>query len=218
MTIPNLRFAVLVGALAAAGCQDASETGASFEPTVVEQPSAEEARTAEPGTVQEPGPIGPVADTLPPSPGEDLPTFTTAASSADVTSTGEEAPILRAVRIGRHEGFDRIVFEFDSDGLPQWHVSYIDAPVIHCGSGDDVAVAGSAWLQVRFNGANAHTEAGEATSGPARRAVQLPSVREVVRTCDFEAEVTWIAGVSAAKPYRPRVLAEPARLVIDIQH
>lgn len=159
-----------------------------------------------------------VDDTLPPAAGQDLPTFTTEASSADVASTGPDAPILRDVRIAAHDDFDRLVFEFDSDGLPQWHVDYIDAPVIQCGSGHEMPVAGSAWLQVRFNGANAHTEAGEGTSGPMRRAPGLSSVREVVRTCDFEAEVTWVVGLSGPHAYRPRVLGDPARLVIDIAH
>lgn len=155
---------------------------------------------------------------LPPAGGPDLAQFTTATSGADVASTGPEIPVLRGVRVAGHEGFDRIVFEFDSDGLPQWHVSYIDPPVIQCGSGHGMAVAGNAWLQVRFHGANAHTAVGEPTSGPARRTVELPSVREVVRTCDFEAEVTWVAGVAGEQPYRPRVLEAPARLVVDIAH
>lgn len=159
-----------------------------------------------------------VDDTLPPAAGQDLPTFTTEASSADVASTGPDAPILRDVRIAAHDDFDRLVFEFDSDGLPQWHVDYIDAPVIQCGSGHEMPVAGSAWLQVRFNGANAHTQAGEGTSGPMRRPADLPSIREVVRTCDFEAEVTWVVGIAGQQPYRPRVLEAPARLVIDIAH
>ncbi|HET8819054.1 MAG TPA: hypothetical protein VFM73_05875 [Xanthomonadaceae bacterium] len=157
-------------------------------------------------------------DRLPPAEANALPGFTTGASGAAVASTGSNAPILRDVRIARHEGFDRIVFEFDSDGLPQWHVDYVDAPLIQCGSGHPTPVEGSAWLQVRFNGANAHTEAGEGTSGPGRRTVDLPSVREVVRTCDFEAEVTWIAGLAGRQAYRPRVLADPARLVVDVAH
>ena len=218
MRIPDWRLGALVLPLAAAvGCQDPSGTGASFEPTVVESTPSDVEPVSTDTPARPPVPIGPVADALPPPTGEDLPTFTTAASSADVASTGEDAPILRAVRIGRHEGFDRIVFEFDSVGLPQWHVGYVDAPVIQCGSGEAMAVDGTAWLQVRFNGANAHTEAGEATSGPARRTVGLP-VEEVVRTCDFEAEVTWVAGVSGKQPYRPRVLADPSRLAIDVAH
>lgn len=200
-----LRLAALLVAVLLAACQEPAGTGASVEPAPVDD-------------APRPSPTEVVDDTLPPAMGQDLPTFTTAASSADVTSTGPDAPILRAVRIGEHDDFDRIVFEFDSAGLPQWHVAYIDAPVIHCGSGDEVAVAGTAWLQVRFSGANAHTEAGEGTSGPARRTPGLPSLRELVRTCDFEAEVTWVAGVAGERAYRPRVLEGPARLVVDIAH
>lgn len=190
------------------GCRDGTDPPGAG-PAVTTQPEVSPAPPLE--TVS-------VDDALPPAMGQDLPTFTTEASSADVASTGPEAPILVDVRIAAHEGFDRIVFEFDSDGLPQWHVDYIDAPVIQCGSGHETPVAGSAWLQVRFNGANAHTEAGEGTSGPMRRTPALSSVREIVRTCDFEAEVTWVVGLADAQAYRPRVLEDPARLVIDIAH
>ena len=51
-----------------------------------------------------------------------------------------------------------------------------------------------------------------------RRTPALSSVREIVRTCDFEAEVTWVVGLADAQAYRPRVLEDPARLVIDIAH
>lgn len=175
----------------------------------------DEAAAPAPAEVEAPVPGDPAA-LLPAD--DTLPAFTTQGSSADVASTGPDAPILRDVRIAKHDGFDRIVFEFDSDGLPQWHVDYIDAPMIQCGSGHEMPVAGAAWLQVRFNGANAHTEAGEGTSGPMRRSPDLASVREVVRTCDFEAEVAWVVGMAGASAYRPIVLEDPARLVIDIAH
>lgn len=146
------------------------------------------------------------------------PTPTVGPSSAGVTSTGSEPPILRAVRVGEHPGVDRLVFEFDSAGLPAWHVEYVDRPVHDCGSGQPVRVAGDAWLQVRFNGAHAHTPEGVSTSGPRRRGVGLTVLRELVRTCDFEAEVTWVAGLARPNPYTARVLAGPSRLVIDIAH
>ena len=148
----------------------------------------------------------------------DLPTPTVAASSADATRVADEPPILRAVRIGEHAGHDRVVFEFDGEGLPAWRVEYVDRPVTDCGAGHAVPVAGGAWLQVRFSGAHAHTPAGVPTSGPARRSANHPALRELVRTCDFEAEVTWVAGLASATPYTPRVLSAPARLVIDIAH
>ena len=146
------------------------------------------------------------------------PTPTVGASRADVTSTASEPPILRAVRVGTHPGLDRLVFEFDGAGLPAWQVEYVDRPVRDCGSGQPVPVAGDAWLEVRFNGAHAHTPQGAPSSGPRRRGVGLPVLRELVRICDFEAEVTWVAGLARPNPYTAHVLAGPSRLVIDIAH
>lgn len=203
------RLVVLVAALAATGCQDAAKTGPAAEPTVVPVVADVDALAV---------PADEVEDALPAVPGEELPAFTTQASSAEVSSFGEEVPILRAVRIGRHDSFDRLVFEFDSEGVPQWHIAYVEGPAADCGSGHDVPLDGEARLQVRFMGAHAHTEAGQPTSGPRRRAVGQPALRELVRTCDFEAEVTWFAGVAGRQPYRPRVLDDPSRLVIDIAH
>ena len=200
--------------LVLAGCERTEDAPASQAPAATAEAAAPpHAPPADPGAGE-----ATRHDVLPPLDGQDLPTFTTEASSADVSSFGEAAPILRDVRIGQHEDFDRIVFEFDSEGLPQWHVAYLDGPPADCGTGAEVPLAGDATLQVRFSGANAHTEAGESTSGPRRRAVGQPSLRELVRTCDFEAEVTWVAGVAGRKAYRPRVLVEPSRLVLDIAH
>ena len=223
-----VRLALLSAVLAASGCQDPAETGAAFEPTPApaDAPAAPDPQPGlavpppvdAPATPPEGVPADELDDALPADPGADLPGFTTGASSAAVASTGPDVPILRAVRIGRHAGFDRLVFEFDSDGLPQWHVGYVDGPATDCGSGAEVPLEGSARLQVRFSGAHAHTEAGEPTSGPRRRGVDQPALRELVRTCDFEAEVTWFAGVDGRQAFRPRVLEAPARLVIDIAH
>lgn len=201
--------------LLATGCQEAGAPSAADDDVAADAATA----AVPPPATSRPDPVADIGvhDVLPPLEG-DAPSFTTDPAGADVASTGEEAPILRAVRIGQHEGFDRIVFEFDSDGLPQWHAAYLDAAPADCGTGEEVALDGDATLQVRFSGANAHTPEGEGTSGPRRRAVEQPSLRELVRTCDFEAEVTWVAGIAGRKDYRPRVLDAPARLVIDISH
>ena len=201
---------------AGGGCTQPSAPVASTD-----APASAPAAVAPAATVTEAPhtpPSDDVSDAFPPPMGADLPTATTAASSAEATSTGSEVPVLRAVRVGQHDGHDRLVFEFDGDGLPAWRVEYVDRPVTDCGAGQAVAVAGEAWLQVRFSGAHAHTPAGQPTSGPRQRLVDQPVLRELERTCDFEAEVAWVAGLARATAYRPRVLREPARLVIDIAH
>ncbi len=176
---------------------------------------------------QEPAPApSPVAAPQPPASSDNslpatapgLPAPTIGESHSGSTRSAGDLPILRAVRVGQQPAADRLVFEFDGTGLPGWRIEYVDRPVRDCGSGEPVPVAGDAWLQIRFDGAQAHSEAGEGTSGPRRRAPNQPVLRELVRTCDFEGEVTWVAGVGRPNPYTPRVLAAPARLVVDIAH
>ncbi|PWF48499.1 hypothetical protein C7C56_011745 [Massilia glaciei] len=156
--------------------------------------------------------------TAPPAAPSAARTIGAASATATATAAPGRQPIVRAVRSGRQAGADRLVFEFDTPGLPAWHAEYVDKPVRDCGSGDPVPVAGDGWLQIRFTGAQAHTEQGESTSGPRRRALALPVARELVRTCDFEGEVIWVIGVASPNPYTPLVLAQPSRLVIDIAH
>lgn len=188
---------------------DASPPSADASP-----PPAADGR-ADAGDALPPPPDG---DATPPVPGMDLPTRTSGRSSADATHTLPDVPILRAVRTGAQDGADRLVFEFDGDGLPAWSIEYVDRPVHECGSGDTVALPGDAWLQIRFMGAQAHTEAGEGTTGPKRRDVAMPNLLALARTCDFEGEVTWVAAVRRPDGYTPRVLDAPARLVVDIAH
>ena len=206
---PALVCAVVLAALSA-GCERDAAPGATSSPN-----RASGAQDVVPQAAPAPRPSA-VPATDPGAPPGPAPTV--APSAADSTRSGNDIPILRAVRVGRQPGADRLVFEFDGAGLPAWRVEYVDQPVRDCGSGEPVPIAGGAWLQIRFSGANAHTEAGEGTSGPRRRALTLPVLRELVRICDFEAEVAWVAGVASRNRYTPRVLPDPPRLVLDIAH
>jgi hypothetical protein len=124
---------------------------------------------------------------------------------------------LREVRSARNEGFDRVVFQFDGDQLPGYHLEYIDRPVIKCGSGDPTAIAGQGWLAVRIQPAQAH-ENGQVTVADRERKPGLPVLEELELTCDFEAEVTWVLGVKHPNKYRVMELHQPTRLVVDVQH
>ena len=141
---------------------------------------------------------------------------TTGISLAGRTNRGYAIQRVSAVRIGNHPGIDRMVFEFYDTGLPEWEVKYVDQPLLDCGSGEPVTVSGDAWLQITFRGAQAHTEAGEESGGPRRQVINQKMLHELVRTCDFEGEVIWVAGVVRPDGYTAQVLAEPSRLVIDV--
>ena len=128
------------------------------------------------------------------------------------------AVILKEVRTGRHENFDRVVFEFAGAGVPGYHIEYVDKPARACGSGEPVQVAGNGLLAIQLKPAHAHTEAGEVTIRDRQRVLNLPVIKEMKLICDFEADVQWVLGLSSPNRYRVLELSKPARLVVDIRH
>lgn len=128
---------------------------------------------------------------------------------------------LAAVRTGSHgdrsESFDRIVFEF-VERIPAWQIAYVDKPVRACGSGDPHWPAGDARLEIRFDGAVAHTDEGHPTVADRNRSPDLPNLKQLLLLCDFEGTVTWVLGVTSPEEYRVIELADPPRVVVDVRH
>lgn len=176
------------------------------------------------------GPSEPVpAETAAAPPPASAPDPTAALPGADTSWTvgvqdlpGAGGPALvRSVRLAAHRDgrppHDRAVFETEG-GTPGVHVEYVDRPVRACGSGEALYPEGDGYLEVRLDGARAHTEAGEPTVPHDRQSRDLPVVRETVPTCDFEGTVTWVLGVASPEPYRVFRLQNPARVVVDVRH
>lgn len=201
----------LLGMLLAGMFVSCSNRGAS--PNVVQTPVAEPAATAAATPSETPANVP--ADEA----GESQPDFEgTAGSTEKKNPNATGAAILKDVRSARHANYDRVVFEFEGSQLPNFKIEYIDKPVRACGSGNVVPFAGDAWFSVRLSGANAHTDAGEATVKDRVRSPNLPIVKDLKLICDFEAEVQWVMGVSSPNKYRVLELKNPARLVVDIRH
>jgi hypothetical protein len=87
--------------------------------------------------------------------------------------------VLTAVRTGRQERFDRIVFEFSGQTLPGYRVAYVSGLVVQCGSGEAIAVAGINTLQVVLTPAQAHTDAGKPTVTPRRWQPGFPTFHPI---------------------------------------
>jgi hypothetical protein len=123
----------------------------------------------------------------------------------EVTSTTATA-LLRDVTLSTGDCTDSVAFTFDAAGAdaPGYRVEYVPGPITQDGSGEPVAVAGGAYLSVRFEPAYGYDfETGEDTyPGPDR--VTAPGsffVQEVVQTGDFEAVLNWVIGVDQQRPY-----------------
>ena len=137
------------------------------------------------------------------------------AASGVTDRAAPATPVLVAVRAAHHGDVDRVVFEFRG-GLPaDRQVEYVDR-LFADGSGRRVHVAGQALLRVRFERAQAHTDAGAPTAAPRRVAFALPNVMTAVRAGDFEAVTTY--GIGLAKRTRVRVttLQAPPRVVVEV--
>jgi hypothetical protein len=132
--------------------------------------------------------------------------------------TAPSVAVLVDVRAGRHEGFDRIVFEFE-DALPGYRIEYVEAPIAHCASGLPVEITGQAFLKAGFSPAAAHdVSTGDSTFDPSELAPALPTLVEAERTCDFEGVLSWVLGLSEEVDLRVLELEDPYRVVIDVGH
>jgi hypothetical protein len=137
---------------------------------------------------------------------------------------GIETALLERVALGRHEGYDRVVFEF-RNVVPGYRVEYVEPPIREDGSGNRVDVAGSAIVVVRMepaSGFDLSVPEGELVYTGPRRLSGAESgtsvVREVVRAGDFEAVLNWAVGLSDRVDFRVRTLQGPPRLVVDFRN
>lgn len=130
--------------------------------------------------------------------------------------------LLTDVRVGEHEGFDRIVFEFAGNTVPSYRVAPADPPLTASGSGREVEVEGDSFLEVAFSGASGVDLSGgqpvETYTGPDRvDGDDTRTVTQVVQLGDFEGELRWVVGLSQQMPFSVGTLSGPARLVVDVQ-
>ncbi len=126
---------------------------------------------------------------------------------------------LRRIRVGRHDGFDRVVFEFEG-GLPAYAISYT-AVARRDGSGQPIAVLGTTALQVDLQARSVDMESASfpkifRPSGPLTP--RFPTLRQVRYGGEFEAQTTFAVGLRARTGFRVLELKNPTRLAIDVAH
>ena len=122
------------------------------------------------------------------------------------------------LRVAAHDGYDRIVFEFAA-GQPAYTISTATPPLTRDPSGLPMTVAGSTFLAIVLQGGTAVTPDGTSTySGPSDFTPNLARVAQLVQAGDFEAVSSWYVGLTGTACVRVLTLADPSRLVIDIEH
>jgi hypothetical protein len=208
---PLSRLSVTIGALVLfAGCMGADPSAS--EPVSQESPTpaTSPAPASEPPTSTAPVP------TTEPVPSDDLEAFT---CDTPIIEDGTVAVAnIVDVRVGTHDGYDRVVFEFEQ-GTPELTLDRAEPPFTADGSGLPIDVDGTSFLGLVMRGGTKQTDAGTSSyDGSTDISPDFPALVHLIEGGDFERQSTWYLGLSGESCVRVLLLDAPPRLVIDIEH
>jgi hypothetical protein len=115
---------------------------------------------------------------------------------------------ITAVRAGRNECFDRLVFDVNGTA-PGYSVRYVNT-VFAEGTGNPLPVTGGAKLEIVVRSLS------DTTRMPSVAGFQ--TFRSVVYGGSFEGQTTVGLGVRARLPFQVFTLNNPSRVVVDVAH
>ena len=122
------------------------------------------------------------------------------------------------VRVGGHDGYDRIVFAF-AQGTPEVSLDRASPPFTHDASGALIEVEGASFLRLTRRGGTKQTDANTSSyDGPTDFDPALTALVDLVEGGDFERQSTWYLGLAGESCVRLMLLDDPARVVIDVEH
>ena len=139
------------------------------------------------------------------------------------------APELLAVRVGKHHGFDRIVFDlkgvavFDPKAQPTNYGVRYEKPPLEWYGDEVIKVKGKAFVEIALYPLSASAEKIVAYQRgalimPKQKIPNMPLIKEIKPLGWFEAEVGYIIGLKRRTPFRVQLLSNPDRLVVDFKH
>ena len=139
-------------------------------------------------------------------------------SSLDPAGPALAGVTASGVHLERHDGFDRIVYDFGGTYAPPWHAEYV-AEASQRGEQTSTRLAGRSILQIHFFDTVSAAESGIVEySGP--NPVSDPaahSVVEVLLTPNFEGATQSFVGLRTEYPrFQVTTLTAPTRIAVDI--
>lgn len=119
------------------------------------------------------------------------------------------------VRVGAHEGFDRVVVDLEGEGEPGWFVDYTSTPMQET-VGQPLQVAGNSFLNINVDGTVYPFELGKDNIVPVTMAGDTGNVIDVISAGTYEGRSQIVVGLRSELPYSVQVLKDPTRVVVDI--
>lgn len=217
-TAPVVAGLALVVGVAGCGGDD-PDAGPTDPPAPASSPPSPPPSSPADPTPSQDGPTGPSSAAA--SPSRDGAPF-----EADLRpDTGGARPgagnglTLTEVRVGRQDGFDRVVFQLDGTGRPGWRVEYVDVPRAD-GSGEELDLRGDSFLQIDLRNMGLPSDTGVEEVGPEPvEGDGTRSVTEVLPGGVFEGQQLAFVGLAGERrPFRVFALDSPTRVVVDVVH
>ena len=227
---------LLAGVLLLAACGD---DAASPEPGPIEEagdqaddPQADDPQADDEERLDEPGDTDDADDTTAEvgdepddndHPDGDAAELDTDASTEESRDEGAIDGFLAVtdVRVGAHDGFDRVTFELEGEATAGWFVAYEDEPTSQ-GRGEPIDVDGDAYLGVALRNISLPPELPDEVDRFDEERHDGPNgaeqVVEVVADTIFEGIQLFYIGVEEPTSYRIDRLEDPQRVVIDVLH
>ena len=130
-------------------------------------------------------------------------------------NAGRDPATLTNVSTQSSDGYDRVIFHFESH-IPGFRLALGAEAGGGC-DGTGEAIEAPAHLAVELAGARANRD-GTATVADPSRSLDFPALTAAIQTCDESDGVRWILGTTGEVEYRiMETLGEP-RLVVDLRH
>ena len=128
----------------------------------------------------------------------------------------DKALVLTAIRAASHEGFTRVILEFDGDGSPGIRLAQWSDQVLEQGRGLPIEVEGAAVLELIIDGTpmTATSPKGNYPSGEHTRSGDL----DIVSDGTFEDNTHIAIGSPTQRQFQIGFLTNPVRLIVDIRH
>ena len=180
-------------------------------------PAASTAPPASPPPTESEAASATAAPTAEPIPSDELGAFT---CELPITEPATAVGITNYtdVRVGTHDGYDRLVIEF-TVGTPALTLQEDEPPYEQDASGLPLDVEGARVLRLTLPNGTAAGESEQPTyDGPLNFDPSFPVLVDVVHGGDFEAQTTWFIGLAKESCLRVTLLTDPDRIVIDVEH
>lgn len=132
------------------------------------------------------------------------------------TDNPDKALVLTAIRASSHEGFTRVVLEFDGEGSPGVRLAQWSDQALEQGRGLPIEVAGAAVLELILDGTpmTATSSKGSYPAGEHTRAGDL----DIVSDGTFEDNTHVVIGAPTERQFQIGFLSNPSRVVVDIRN